>query len=207
VRVAPPSNTRERREAIALALARVMARSGYDGASVSAIASEAGIATGGVHYHFASKAEILVDLVERLVAVAELRIESRASEASGGRSVLVAILDGLLALTEVADPAAVAGWALIGAEAVRNQEVRELYSRWTLEVRDRLRDAYRTACREEGRSARGADRAAAALVALVEGYFAVAAGAPGVIPAGSAAPAARGVALAMLDAQPPLRQR
>lgn len=197
-----PSNTEQRREEIAFALARVMARTGYDRASVNAIAAEAGIAAGGVHYHFGSKAEILIDLIERLVATAEERVERRAARADGPRTRLAAILDGLLVLGEDAEPGAVALWALIGAEAVRDEEVRAAYSAWIARARDRLRDAYADACRAEGRSAVGASRAAATLIALVEGYYAVAAGAPGVVPAGSAAPAARQIALALLDAQP-----
>src|SRR3712207_4262455 len=98
-----PSNTQQRREEIAFALARVMSRTGYDGASVGAIAAEAGIAAGGVHYHFASKNEILTDLVERLVVRAEERIERRAAGRSG-RERLSAILDGLLVLGDDAEP-------------------------------------------------------------------------------------------------------
>jgi TetR/AcrR family transcriptional repressor of bet genes len=182
-----------------------MAREGYDGASVAAIAREAGVAAGGVHYHFASKAEILVDLVERLVVVAEQRVDDRVARARDGRGRLAAILDGLLALDATADPAAIATWSLVGAEAVRNEEVRAVYAAWVTRARDRLRDAFAAACREEGRSARGATEAAGALVALVEGFFAVAAGAPSAIAPGSAAPAARRLAFALLDAQPERR--
>ena len=185
-----------------MALARVMARSGYDGASVATIAAEAGIATGGVHYHFRSKGEILVDLVERLVAVAEARVQARVEKTPEPHAELAAILDGLLVQGPDADPEAVAVWALIGAEAVRNEDVRAVYSRWIAIVRDRLRTAFVAACRKEKRSTAGAAPAAGALVALVEGYYAVAAGAPGVIPEGSAAPAARAFARALVDAQP-----
>jgi TetR/AcrR family transcriptional regulator, transcriptional repressor of bet genes len=198
-----PSNTQERRREIASALARVMARTGYDGASIAAIAAEAGVAAGGVHYHFGSKAEILTDLVDRLVGVARSRIEARLERADTARDRLLAILDGLLDAGGDAEPDAVAVWSLIAAEAVRNEDVRGLYGGWLGQVADRLRASFVAACEEEGRSATGAPRAATSLVALVEGYYAVAAGAPGLIAAGSAAPAARHVALALLDQQPP----
>jgi TetR/AcrR family transcriptional regulator, transcriptional repressor of bet genes len=198
-----PSNTRARRREIASALARVMARTGYDGASIAAIAAEAGVAAGGVHYHFGSKAEILTDLVDRLVGVARSRIEARLERADTARDRLLAILDGLLDAGGDAEPDAVAVWSLIAAEAVRNEDVRGLYGGWLGQVADRLRASFVAACEEEGRSATGAPRAATSLVALVEGYYAVAAGAPGLIAAGSAAPAARHVALALLDQQPP----
>ncbi len=198
-----PSNTAERRREIAFALASVMARSGYDGASVAAIAAEAGVATGAVHYHFASKQEILVDLVERLVATAQARIEARTEAAGTARERLAAILDGLLDAGGDADPEAVAVWSLVAAEAVRNAAVRDAYAGWAAEAASRLRRAFTEACREEGRSAAGAARVAPSLLALVEGYYAVAAAAPAVVPAGSAAPAARRIAFALLDGQPP----
>ncbi|HEX8121066.1 MAG TPA: TetR/AcrR family transcriptional regulator [Solirubrobacteraceae bacterium] len=196
-----PSNTAERREQIALALGRVMAGTGYDGATITAIAREAGVAPGGVHYHFASKDEILVDLVERVVGVAYERIRERSAAVTSARDRLAAILDALLAVDEGADAHALALWSLIGAEAVRNETVRDLYAAWLAEARDRLRRAFRAACREEGRSGEGASRIAAALVALVEGSYAVAAAAPGVIPAGSAAPTARQIADALIEGQ------
>ena len=198
-----PSNTQERRREIAFALARVMARSGYDGASVSAIAEEAGVAAGGVHYHFGSKAEILTDLVDRLVGVARSRIDARVEGAATARERLIAILDGLLDADGDAEPEAVAVWSLIAAEAVRNEEVRHLYSGWLAHAAVRLRETFTAACEEEDRTARGATRAVTSLVALVEGFYAVAAGAPSLITPGSAAPAARAIALALLDRQPP----
>jgi TetR/AcrR family transcriptional repressor of bet genes len=197
-----PSNTQQRREEVAFALARVMARHGYDGASVTAIAKEAGIASGGIHYHFDSKAEILIELIERLVATARARIARRLEAAATPRARLTAILDALLDLDADADPDAVAVWALVGAEAVRNPEVRELYRGWLAQAHDVLRNEFARTCRTEGRQSTGATRAAAALLALVEGYYAVAAGAPGVLPPGSAAPAARRIAHALLDTQP-----
>ncbi len=197
-----PSNTHERRREIAFALGRVMARSGYERASVAAVAREAGVAAGGVHYHFASKAEILADLVQRLVRIAEARIDERLAAAGTPRERLVAILDGLLDAGGGADPDAVALWASVGAEAVRDEQVRRLYGAWMATARDRLRTAFLAACRDEGRSGAGATAAAATLVALVEGYYAVAAAAPDVIPPGTAAPSARHVALALIDGQP-----
>ena len=198
-----PSNTQERRKEIALALARVMARSGYDGATTNAIAREAGVAAGGVHYHFKSKGEILLDLVARVVDTAEARIARRLECATTPRDRLVAVLDGMLELGGDADEEAVAVWALIGAEAVRNEEVRAAYGAWIERAHGVLRDEFAAACRAEERRAAGSARAATALVALVEGFYAVSAGAPAVIGRGHAAPAARRIAEALLDAQEP----
>jgi len=53
---------------------------------------------------------------------------------------------------------------------------------------------FREACRAEGRSTRGVSALAAGLVAAIEGFYSVGAGAPGVIPPGSAAGIARRMA-------------
>ncbi|HEY4122015.1 MAG TPA: TetR family transcriptional regulator, partial [Byssovorax sp.] len=52
----------ERRAQIVAALARVMAARGYERATVAQIAAEAGLAAGLVHYHFASKRDVLLTL-------------------------------------------------------------------------------------------------------------------------------------------------
>jgi AcrR family transcriptional regulator len=58
----------ERRAQILDALYAVIATRGNAGASVSEIAEEAGIARGALHYFFASKDEIVVELMKRLGA-------------------------------------------------------------------------------------------------------------------------------------------
>lgn len=194
-----PSNTAERRRQIADGLAKVMATEGYDRATTAAIAAQAGVAAGVVHYHFASKAEILRFLVEDLIATARARVDGRVAVATSPRERLHATLDGLLATGDGADPAAVALWALIGAEAVRSPEVRALYAGFVGDMQTSIKRELVRARREAGRPAAGAAAAAAALVALTEGYFALSAGA-GSVPEGSAAPTARRVADALISA-------
>lgn len=179
-----------------------MARTGYEGATVAAIAQEAGVASGVIHYHFESKGEILGALVDRVVAAGTRRVADRLEHAPDGRSRLLAVLDGLLDQSDDADPQAANLWAVIGAEAIRNPAVRQTYTEWSMAVRTELHQAFVAACREEGRSARHAVRSATTLLFLVEGAFRIGAGAPAVIPFGAAAPGARRAALALLDAQP-----
>jgi AcrR family transcriptional regulator len=50
------------RAAIVAAATRLVAQGGYRAASVAAVASEAGVATGTVYRHFGSKAELLTDV-------------------------------------------------------------------------------------------------------------------------------------------------
>ncbi len=204
--MARPSNTEARRDQIVDALRRVMAETGYQGASVAAIAREAGLAPGLLHYHFASKAEMLHVLVERLVAQARARIAARDAHAETAEERLFALLDALLGRGADADPAAVACWTLIGAEAVKDAEVRVLYARWITEVLAELRTRVIAACHAEGRTGEGAVAIAAALLASVEGFFQLAAAAPEAIPQGSAAASARRMAKGLIAAQPKARK-
>src|SRR5687768_16400851 len=105
-----PTNTEERRGEIVLALTRVMAREGYERATIALIAKEAGLSPGLVHYHFGSKAEILHALVEGLSLRAEGRIEANLGAHEGAAERLDALLDALLGRGDGADAEAVACW-------------------------------------------------------------------------------------------------
>jgi TetR/AcrR family transcriptional repressor of bet genes len=198
-----PSNTEERRGQIVRALSRVMATHGYAGASVARIAEAAGLTPGLIHYHFASKQEILLALIEGVTSAARRRIDARIAGAGpGGRARLHGLLDGLLATGSDAAPHLVACWALLGAEAARQREVRSVWEPWLAATKLETERLLRAACREEGRSASGVGAMAVALVAAAEGYYAIAAAAPSIIPAGSAAKMTRRMADGLLDSQP-----
>jgi TetR/AcrR family transcriptional repressor of bet genes len=184
-----PTNTEERRAELADALGRVMARAGYAGATVAAIAREAGLASGLFHYHFGSKREALLTLAERLGARLEARVEVRLARAlDSPRARLTAYVDAHLALGDDADPSAVATWVLIAAEAVREPDVRTVHLEATKARLARLRDLFAACLRADGRGARGAGRMAAAVLATIEGAYLLAAAAPGALPVGYAAP-------------------
>ena len=70
-----PSNTEERQAQITGALMKVMAKRGYDGASVADIAKAARLTPGLVHYHFKSKQEILLAALRDLVARHDANLE------------------------------------------------------------------------------------------------------------------------------------
>jgi TetR/AcrR family transcriptional regulator, transcriptional repressor of bet genes len=125
--MARPSNTQERRQQIVDALLSVMAARGYGGASIQAIAQRAGLAPGLIHYHFASKQEILLEAVRQLTDLVEQRFRLLAGRASTPRDRLRAFIDARLAKGSGASPAAVAAWVIVGAEAVRQPEVKAAY--------------------------------------------------------------------------------
>jgi TetR/AcrR family transcriptional repressor of bet genes len=125
--MARPSNTAERRKQIAQALLTVMAKRGYDGATIGAIAEAAGLAPGLIHYHFKNKQEILLDAIRQLTELLEQRFCDLVKDAITPEQRLRAFVDARLAKGKGADSAAVAAWVIIGAEAVREADVKAVY--------------------------------------------------------------------------------
>lgn len=196
-----PSNTEERRQQIVAGLLQVMAERGYDGASVATIAKAARLTPGLVHYHFKDKQEILLKLAEQLAARVHERVASRLARVKRGdaRARVDAFLDAFLATGADADPASVASWVTISAEAIRQPEVRAIYEKV---VRTDLEHLEELVSAVTGK--RKARAVAAGLFAAIQGYFVLAASVPGLVPPGSAASTVKRMAAGLLDlAQPP----
>jgi TetR/AcrR family transcriptional regulator, transcriptional repressor of bet genes len=185
--MARKANTQERRRQIVDALCRVMARLGYEHATVHAIAAESGLAPGLIHYHFRDKREILVELVRVLADYAQERYRRRAAACSTPLDRLKAYFDARLAYGPDANPDAVAAWVMIGSEAVRDAEVRAVYGEViSTEIRT-VRSLLRARLHELGRRVRGLDRLAAAVLAYTEGVFMLASTVRPLVPQGFAA--------------------
>jgi TetR/AcrR family transcriptional repressor of bet genes len=125
--MARPSNTEHRRQEIVLGLMAAMAEKGYEKASIQSIAKAAGLSPGLIHYHFKTKLEILIALMTEISGKAEDRYELLAAKAGSAEDKLMAYIDAALALGEGSNQQAVAAWVIIGAEAVRLEDVRSLY--------------------------------------------------------------------------------
>lgn len=197
--MARPSNTLERRSEIVAALLRVMAKSGYDGATVASIAEEAGLAPGLVHYHFHDKREILLALGEELSRRVWQRYQKRASVAGDDWERLVAFTDAHVALGPDADPDAVACWVLIAAEAVRDPEVRKLYRAATRRSLDELTRLVMPLSPK--RNPERAARVAAGLLSAIEGAYHLSISARA-LPRGFAAPMLQEMAEGLLREAP-----
>ncbi|HEU0203577.1 MAG TPA: TetR/AcrR family transcriptional regulator [Burkholderiaceae bacterium] len=180
-------NTDLRRQQIVDGLLRAIAASGYAGATIQTIAAGAGLAPGLIHYHFRDKREILVALVETLTAYARARFENRAAMATTPRERLRAYIDARLAYGPDAKPDAVAAWVMIGAEAVRDPDVREVYQRAVALEIALVRKLLRSYLNDQGKRVRKLDHAAAGVLALVEGVFTLASNARALVPKGFAA--------------------
>ncbi|MGO4701298.1 TetR family transcriptional regulator C-terminal domain-containing protein [Dyella sp. 2RAB6] len=200
-------NTELRRQQIVDGLLRTIATQGYTGATIQAIASASGLAPGLVHYHFRDKREILVSLVEQLGAYAAARFQSRAADAAGARERLRAYIDARLAYGSDANPDAVAAWVMIGAEAVRDPDVREIYQRAVRQEITLVRKLLRAYLVGSGKRVRKLDAFAAALLAFVEGVFVLASNARSLVPTGFAADMAAEWVERYAAAEPPATDR
>lgn len=110
-----------RRRELLGAFARILADHGYAGATVAAVAAEAGVSPGLVHHHFESKSELLGALLRDLVGRFRTRVahyEAEAAPDSGDP--LLAYVDGALKLDDRADRVAARCWVGLFAEAVRD---------------------------------------------------------------------------------------
>lgn len=198
------SNTEQRRAQIAEALLAVMAKRGYEGASIVAIAKQARLAPGLVHYHFGDKLEILIAAVGILVDRHLANLDAALAAVDAPAAQVAAFLDVHLGLGTHADPVALACWVLIGGEALRARQVQRAYEQGLAAISARL-----VAVIERGvadRSFAQVDPAAcaAALVAVIQGYFVVAAAARAVVPSGTAAACALRMAEGLLQPARPL---
>ena len=200
--MARPANGVERRAQIVDGLLLVMAREGYERASIAQVARAAGLSPGLLHYHFASKHQILVALVHRLVAQVTARAEAlleRAGEQPRRR--LCAFLDAHVALGDDADGRAVAAWVVVGTEAMRDRQVRALYVRALEGSLGWLRQLVGDCLTHERRVRRNTARIAAALLAAVEGAYRVRTAAPALLPVGFAAPTLRTMVDGLIGAE------
>lgn len=115
-----------RRAKLVAAFAQVLARQGFAGATIAAVAEEAGFAPGLVHHYFTNKSELLAALLAELMT--RFRRRTHSFEPAGDP--LEAYISGALALGDTADIVAARCWVGVFAEAVRDpalfQQVRRL---------------------------------------------------------------------------------
>jgi TetR/AcrR family transcriptional repressor of bet genes len=202
--VARQSNTEARRAQITSALLAVIARHGYDKATIQAIAAQAGLAPGLIHYHFRSKQEILVSLIGTMAQAAHTRFLAVLGDQVEPWPRLRAYLQARLGLGDGAAPDIVAAWVMIGAEAVRQPEVRAVYERMVADELALLGTLLCDCLAERERDTAGAAQLAAGLAALIEGAYQLSSAAGEVMPRGYAADAAIGWAELAIAAAPRL---
>lgn len=87
-----------RREQIARATIRALARHGYAGLTMKRLAHEAGVTPGILHYYFPNKRAILVAALEAVMADLELRIARHVPKTDDPRTLLRAVLAACLGM-------------------------------------------------------------------------------------------------------------
>jgi TetR/AcrR family transcriptional repressor of bet genes len=173
-----PSNSDQRRAQIIDAMMVVLARHGYERASIQAIAAQAGLSAGLLHYHFKSKQEILLATADELERRMRARYDaflSKIGPRATARDMLHAFIRAHVAKQD-ASPEAVACWVALAAEAVHLDEVRALYARIIAADSAQL-DALLTLCGAHEPTRRR--HIAAAILASIQGAYQLAAAAPG----------------------------
>ena len=198
-----PSNTQERRQQITEGLLSVMAKRGYEGATIPAIARAAKLAPGLVHYHFPHKQAILLALVDNLAGKVRSRLDRLlAATGTDPRAQLSAFIEAYVGKGEDADPAAVACWVSIGSEAVRQPEVREAYQRAVRDQLAVLEHLVSAVLASEGRSTQRRREIALGVLSAIEGAYRLIVAAPEQIHAGFAAPTLWRMAEGLVSAEP-----
>ena len=196
------SNTEARRAEITGAFLAVIARNGYEKATIQAIAAQARLAPGLIHYHFSNKQEILVSLMDAMARAAHARYLAVLGDAVDPPHRLRAYLHARLGLGDGAAPDIVAAWVMIGAEAVRQPEVRAVYQQMVGDELALLTTLFGDCLQARRRDARVAVTLAAGLAAMIEGAYQLSSAAADVMPRGYAADAAVAYAELAVEAAP-----
>lgn len=187
---------------------KVMAKRGYDGASIADIAKAARLTPGLVHYHFQSKQEILLAAMRDLVGRHDAKLEARLFGAGGDAvAEVAAFIDFHLGLGADADPDALACWVLLSGEALRDSKVRVEFEKAIEATVKHVETAIRRGVEQKLFACESVEAAASALVAAIQGYFVLAATARAAIPKGSAAASTKKMADGLLRPTRPFLER
>jgi AcrR family transcriptional regulator len=161
-----PSVERERRVQLTSAAARVIARKGYEAATLRDVADEAGTSTGTLNYYYQGKD----DLFAATLRAASERFQDDLAGAVAGAS---SPRDKLVAMAMAATPSTPGGreshavWIDFWAQAARDESLRQLnqriYDRWRVEIAAIVREG----------QASGTFAASADPTAFARGYAAV----------------------------------
>jgi DNA-binding transcriptional regulator YbjK len=154
----------DRRDRILEAALQVIARSGVDAATHRAVAAEAGVPLASTTYHFASKAELVRDALERVIERSIAAVgRAAASPLPEGPDALVERLVDFVCALEAEDQAPLAAQFELMLEAGRRAHLRPLAVRWN--------DAYMAGMERLARAAGLPDPALAAdtLTDLIDG--------------------------------------
>ncbi|HWY26056.1 MAG TPA: TetR/AcrR family transcriptional regulator [Nevskia sp.] len=175
-------NTDQRRAQIIEALLGELAAVGYERASIRSVAARAGLTPGLVHYHFHNKEEILLALVDGLIAEAEAGFAPVLEGAAAPARKLAAYVSSRVGLGPSSDNEQVRAWVGVIAETMGQTKVRSRVARWLAKDHVQLAVLFKEA------GCVAVDEHAAALLAMILGSFSLHAIKVSGIPRGYAEP-------------------
>jgi TetR/AcrR family transcriptional repressor of bet genes len=179
-----PSNTEQRRHEIIKAFLEVMATRGYAKATIAAIADKANLAPGLIHYHFKNKQEILLELIKQVSDLTMERYQENLLNVKSAKDQLKAYIDARLAKGNSDTSAYVAAWVVIGTEAIRQEEVRQVYE----DVLKKQQKIIEGLLEElTGKDKKSIKKMAGIIMAAIEGAFQLSVAAKNIMPQGYAA--------------------
>lgn len=193
-----PSNSRARRAEIVDGMLTVMATTGYERASIQAIAAAAGLTAGLLHYHFGSKEKILLAVLDTIEEAITVRFAQRAAPDAPPRVALEAWIDAHLAVDATTDPRLVACWVQIGPAALCMPAIGARYQELLTTDAARLHRIVAAVLAEGGAAVDDADAITAALLSAVTGAYQLSLGVPELTPPGSAAEMVKRMSVGLL---------
>lgn len=130
---------------ILAAASRIFGRSGFRGASVDAVAKEAGVSKGLVHYHFHTKEKLVIAAQKATFRELHRRILERANRGEVGLPSALDALDGMWA--SVRDlhqgaPFIVETFALSAQDGELNNQMRSFYQESTALLEDGIQTVF-----------------------------------------------------------------
>jgi TetR/AcrR family transcriptional repressor of bet genes len=164
-----------------------MSEKGYEKASIQMIGKAAGLTPGLIHYHFKTKQDILLALVDLISQAATNRLNTLNEGLTDPWDKLAAFINARLATGEDAMPEIVSAWVVIAGESVRQPEIKVLYQnlidQQLKELKKLIADVW------VGKTARNKEliNLAAIVLAAMEGAFQLSATANEVMPKNYAA--------------------
>ncbi len=199
-----PSNTKYRRIQIAEAMMKLMAARGYDRTSMSGIAEASGLSQGLIHYHFKNKQEILLMVLQMMASRHKKDLDARLVEAGDDPLRKISnFIDFHLGLVAGNDPETLACWIVINGEALRQKDIREEFEKAMGKIAGLLTKIIHEGLETGLITCGNPEAAAGALLALIQGFYVIAANTRDLIPKGSAAESARKMANGLLEPSRP----
>ena len=160
-------NTVDKRELILNAAQSCLREKGLRGLNIREVAKEAGVSLGSVHYYFASKEEILVEIFRQFVQrVSEATLSGTPD--SDPRQVITDLLDGYFEELSK-DPTTCQGFIDLWNHVPQNEDLRQLMEKYYRRSTEFLTDLIKEGKRQGLFQVDSPSAAAGQIIAIIDG--------------------------------------